>query len=457
MNEQPVNVARISWRDLFPWTIIFKTLPIAVGIPVLVWASMGVVLTPVGWIIGEQIFITDEMRLEDPFLKEFAEINRSPYRSVFRATASETTSPEVLGSLLSGPSLVFENITKPFRALFQANWSPREYLYLFFGAVWALLVWAFAGCAISRVCILRLTRDEPLGLDEAFNFACHKYKDCVGALVMPLAAIAFLCIPLAMFGLLLGFDFGVALAGIFWVFALAASAVIAFLLLGLMFGWPLIVASISAEGQNSFDAVTRSFAYTFQRPLNYVLYIVVAILFGGFCWLIVSNVTNGIVDLSYWSTSWGANRFGVEGYDDSVRRIDVVKGLIDPIPQTDQTPSVEGEPGIASEPPALSPFLNSGRRFIGFWNGIARTLAAAFIHGLFWCMASAIYLLLRKDVDETKMDEVYDVDEKRTYNLPPLKSDQHGVPQAQEPVPVDETAPTDASEVQEQNDRSSTD
>ena len=85
MNEQPVNVARISWRDLFPWTIIFKTLPIAVGIPVLVWASMGVVLTPVGWIIGEQIFITDEMRLEDPFLKEFAEINRSPYRSVFRA------------------------------------------------------------------------------------------------------------------------------------------------------------------------------------------------------------------------------------------------------------------------------------------------------------------------------------------------------------------------------------
>jgi len=55
-------------------------------------------------------------------------------------------------------------------------------------------------------------------------------------------------------------------------------------------------------------------------------------------------------------------------------------------------------------------------------------------------MASAIYLLLRKDADETEMDEIYIVDEKRTYELPPLKSDENGIPQVQEPRPVAEHA-----------------
>ena len=64
------------------------------------------------------------------------------------------------------------------------------------------------------------------------------------------------------------------------------------------------------------------------------------------------------------------------------------------------------------------------------------TLAASFMYALFWCLATAVYLLLRKDVDETEMDEVYQVDEKRTYELPPLKSDENGIPQVQTPVPA---------------------
>ena len=55
-------------------------------------------------------------------------------------------------------------------------------------------------------------------------------------------------------------------------------------------------------------------------------------------------------------------------------------------------------------------------------------------------MASAVYLLLRKDVDDTEMDEIYIVDERRTYELPPLKSDKSGVPQVQTPEPVEESA-----------------
>ena len=67
-------------------------------------------------------------------------------------------------------------------------------------------------------------------------------------------------------------------------------------------------------------------------------------------------------------------------------------------------------------------------------------------------MAGAVYLLLRKDVDDTEMDEIYIVDERRTYDLPPLKSDEQGVPQVQKPTPVDEE--TEKEEASEDKDAS---
>jgi hypothetical protein len=90
--------------------------------------------------------------------------------------------------------------------------------------------------------------------------------------------------------------------------------------------------------------------------------------------------------------------------------------------------------------------LSFSQNTIGFWNGLVRTIAASFLYGLFWCMASAVYLLLRKDVDDTEMDEIYIVDEKRTYELPPLKSDESGVPQVQTPTPVEDADNEDESD-----------
>ena len=55
--------------------------------------------------------------------------------------------------------------------------------------------------------------------------------------------------------------------------------------------------------------------------------------------------------------------------------------------------------------------LQMGRSLIGFWNGLARTVCVAFLYGLFWCLAAAGYLLLRRDVDEMEMDEIYVVDD----------------------------------------------
>ena len=453
--------------------IIFRTLPVASSVTVLVLAMLGVCATPMGWLVSESIFVNDQTRNANPFLAETAEINRSPYRGVFLAENEEQNYFQVLGLRVSGPRLVFHQIVRPFQTLFKAKTTAREFLYYLFGSAWTLAVWSFFGLGIARVCVLRLARNEQAGLDDAFDFSIDKFVTCFSALAMPLVAVFGMCIPMFVVGLFLGFDLGTVIVGLLWFVVLAISAIMGILLLGLMFSWPLIVSSVATEGQNAFDAMTRAYAYTFQRPIHYLFYMMVAVLFGGLVWLIAGSLANGIIDMGYWSTSWGANRT-------SPNRIEVIKGTLPSrvrsvAPQENMisqlAPTVE--PGLQEQPPVeplqveplqvdpeidpgvqgsipVSPslqlepeeavpvvsdaMLQRGRKLISFWEGMLKTVATAFIYGLFWCMASAIYLLLRRDVDETEMDEVYLVDERRTYDLPPLQSDADGIPQVQ-PLP----------------------
>ena len=398
-------------------------------------ALIGVVLAPMGWLVSETIFINEQVLQDSPYLGEVAEVNRSPHQGLFLASKIPENNFSILGTQISGPRLVFQRTLHPFVAIFGGSCSAREFWYYLLGSLWSILVWSYIGVGIVRISLLRMTRDERAGLDDAFQFANEKSLTAMLAVAMPLLTVLVLCLPTFLIGLLMGFDFGAWIVGMFWFVVLALSAVMGVLLMGLMFGWPLIVASVAAEGQNAFDAMTRAYAYTFQRPIHYLFYAIIAILFGGFCWIVASQLTEGVVNLSYWSTSWGANRTAVNRIDyirdkefnplgDSLTIEPRLGADLAATPEPNQvTPNVESE--------SNSTMLDSARWWIGFWTGCAKTIAAAFLYGLFWCMAGAIYLLLRHDVDETEMDEIFVVDERRTYELPPLRSDEDGIPQIQ--------------------------
>lgn len=448
MSDQPVIVNKVSWADLCPWTIIFRTLPVAASVTVLALSLVGVLAASFTWWLSETVFVGSESPLRDnTVFMDAVKNNTSPFRGVFVDAVSDHNSMDLLGAKISGPRAVFNRISEPFGFIFRSQipgsgptgeaqtlgvWG---FWYFLFGSVCSLAIWSFFGLAIARVCLLRITRNETIGIDDAVDFAFDHWPASAGGIGAPIIAVFALCIPAFLLGLLMTFDLGAALVGILWFLVLAVSAIMALLLLGLTFAWPLVVSSASCEGQNAFDAMTRAYAYVFQRPLNYLMYAIVAMLFGGFCWLVVAWLSAAVIDLGYWSTSWGANRAGGD-----VPRIEVIQGLTAQV----QTVTVQGVSKVESVEP--SSMLGFAQEAIGFWNGLIRTVAVAFLYGLFWCMASSIYLLLRKDVDDTEMDEIYIVDERRTYELPQLKSDENGIPQVQTPTPTDEKAteePTD--------------
>lgn len=424
MDSNPATVSKISWRDICPALILFRALPVSLTLTVLLLASMGAVLAAVGWLLVQGIFISDEMSKSDGALMYIAKINRTPHLALM----PESTAPGIGFFPFRGVDLVYTSIAQPVMEIFGLTAGLRRFLYFAGGTVWTLAVWSFFGCAISRVAMMRLTRDEPIGISTALRFAFNKSLSCMAGIALPFAAVFGLALPLALTGLVMSFAPGAFVAGLLWFVVLGISFVMAVILLGLTFAWPLVVGAIACEGQDSFDAMSRAFAYVFQRPIHYFAYAVIGILFSGFCWLIAFNVAQGTIHLAWWATSWGATASSKESGLHSAGPWSGLDDLTGFRPDDLRLAATGGGNSANADSSATAPADRVSMKLIRFWENAVRTLAAAFLYGLFWSIASAAYLLLRKDLDNTEMDEIWLVDQRRTYELPPLKPGDSGVP-----------------------------
>src|SRR5258708_33341852 len=103
---------------------------------------------------------------------------------------------------------------------------------------------------------------------------------------------------------------GEALLGLLWGLELLFGFLMAVVLIGVAAGWPLMFATISVEGSDGFDGLSRAYNYVFERPL-YVLWLAIVTMFYGslmifFVWLMAQTLTQ----LAVWGVAWG---MGFEG------------------------------------------------------------------------------------------------------------------------------------------------
>ena len=84
---------------------------------------------------------------------------------------------------------------------------------------------------------------------------------------------------------------------------------------------------------------------------------------------------------------------------------------------------------------------------LGFWDSCIALLVAGYVFSYFWTAIARIYLLLRLQVDGTEMDEIaFDeqAESEATYSLPPLVTDESGVPRVVDP-PALNAPPADSA------------
>jgi hypothetical protein len=334
----------------------------------------------------------------------------------------------------------------PLVYLFDPRAGFLDRLYLIFIILWTLAVWGFFGGAICRIAAVQVARNERIPLKEAILFSKERFASYFAAPVFPLILVSIFVVLLMLFGWVEWIPWvGDLFAGVFWPIVLLLGFIIAIVLVGLV-GWPLMVATISTEGTDSFDALSRSYSYVYQAPWQYLWYGFLAVVYGAALVFFVGFMASLMVFLGKWGVSSAV-------------------GLSNADPKYDREPSylfnyaptsfgwrdllISSNARFVEEKTELSYDGRSVRRLdfkpeykseISSMNSVGAFLVACWLYPLFllvvgfgysffWSASTIIYFLMRHSVDDTEMEEVHLEDEE--LEDPFLKQ----APPAPAPVP----------------------
>ncbi|HEY1784396.1 MAG TPA: hypothetical protein VGG30_02570 [Pirellulales bacterium] len=418
MAEDRGKVTTVVWPEVFPWLNLVTALRLAFNPRALIFAALAWVAVSAGWRLCGSVFTATLSPQADSHLAQtIVAAGQWPWSEPLPLNVWWQSPGDNPGGLLwwwSESPIVQGHLrlAAPFFGLFNPHLGAAEFFFLLVCGLWELAVWSFFGGAITRLAAVALAREELLSWGYLAAYAQRKWPSYFAAPLFPLLGVAMAAIPLAVFGLLLRSDVGMVIAGALWFLVLLAGLFMAVLLVGLFFGFPLMWATISSEGTDAFDALSRSYAYTYQRPLLYVLYSIAAGALGMLGWVVVVIFTSAIVDLGAWGVSWcSGNSFALETSAN--------------FPW--QSLLVDGPSPALIDVESASSTARLGLGLIRFWIDLGVTVAMAFMFSYFWTANTAIYFLLRRHVDATEMDEVY-IPGEGDRGLPPLEHDAAGVP-----------------------------
>ncbi|HZN33052.1 MAG TPA: hypothetical protein VFB80_04505 [Pirellulaceae bacterium] len=377
------TIRRISWRDLFPWLILLRTFRIAISPPLLALATAAVLIAPLGWRLAGLVF-------QPKF--ESGTTNLPVYQAAGENSFIAQWTPPAVREYLPGAQTAFleayQQLAEPLARLFRMRITLREMAYYAFGFLWTLALWSFPGAVISRHAVVNLAAESPPGIVETARFAARRWHWYVLAPLYPLVPVLIVALGIAILGLPIQFAPGAGsiLAVLAWIFVAIASLGVLWLFGGLLFGFPLMWPTISAERDgDAFEAFSRSYSYVYGKPLHYFFYVVVAALFGALCWAVVSGAATLLQEFGFWALAWGGTAAKVEPL--RFAALQFALGL--------------------PAPPNQGWAFSLGTVLIGLVLCVIHGVVAGFRFTYFFTVASAIYLLLRQDVDEKEMDEVF--------------------------------------------------
>jgi hypothetical protein len=329
-----------------------------------------------------------------------------------------------LGRSLVEPLVKF---LKPVLLLLHPDTGPKAGIYLFLVIVWTLLVWALFGGAITRMAAVEAARREKIGMVEALRFVVLRTPDhgprfvsFLMAPLFPILLVALIVILLIIFGLfeMLPVFGDIFVAGLGYPLVLIAGLVMALVLVGLV-GWPLMSATISTEGTDSWEAVSRSYSYVFQAPWHYLWYGLVAVAYGAVLVFFVGFMGSLLVYLGKWgleqtpfmrtanrepyylyayapqSYQWrelllrGGHAAGKQGGEELVSN-----GTIN-------------EAAYRQYVDSMTFYNKVGAFLVAIWLYLLFLMILGFAYSYFWSASNIIYLLMRRKVDDAELDEVY--------------------------------------------------
>lgn len=463
MPDEQGEIRDINFTKTLPWTELFRCFSIALELKKLLLAAAAILIMTSGWIVLASVFAptagsrpnaTDakydakEMKKpdepEEEAKKRLGDVLHSDQKKWdMRAAQTDRYRTWPWHSAHRGDNPFLRLKDSPGDLLDYAFWQkqvpvllePLDYfvspvgqfvspdadvvtkIFLFMGILWTLATWAIFGGAITRLAAIQIARKEKIGLVESVRFSLSKFLSFFGAPLFPFIGVGIiLVIMLIGSAVTLAIPYwGDLLAPLLWVLPLLGAFIMVLILLGLA-AWPLMYATISTEGSDSFDALSRSYTYLYQRPWHYLWYTLVALAYGVLVTLFVVFATSALVYLAKWGIDLNPLLRLREGEPASALFVysptsyEWRQLLVAPVPP-DKLANLEASMSWAQK---------AGAGIMAFWLVLVFLLMLGFAYSYFWTASTMIYFLLRKKVDDTDMEEVYlEEEEEESYSLPP--------------------------------------
>lgn len=256
----------------------------------------------------------------------------------------------------------------------------QEIAYLTFCLIWLSAVFGFFGGMLTRRAAVELGQRTIAPWSETLKIVSSRMTSYMWVTGMQLCAIAIMLLAPWLLGLISRLGPMAYVAGFLLLLLFPLAMAVGRLVLSMFVCFPLAVTAISCEKDaDAFEGFSRSNNYFFQRPVVTTLCVIV--LFGiGFVgyqivyWLLLSG----------WHWTRDAFLAGA-GYSVSDFIAKPAEGVSAPIDLRHAS-------------------RLTGWLLAGGW--LTRLLINAYVFSYFWSACAALYLILRRSVDSTNLDEL---------------------------------------------------
>ena len=394
MNEAPVVVRQIIWRDVFPWLLLLRVFRVAISPGPLLLATLAVILCSLSWWTCGFLFLSQ---------KDFATEQRPVLLSLPKAVRKGPsvvvpTSAHEIASNNNVAARPYWDLTEPVRQLFDSRLTFRHVVYYLAGSLVAVAIWSFVGGVISRQALVELGAEQPYDWFDGIRYVTRRYPQYLLAPLAPLLALVVMGLLLVPLGWLMQLDFGVFIAGLSWILVLVMGLVAAWLMVGLLFGWPLMFGVIgSKRDTDSLQAFSDSYSYVYGKPLHLLFYAIVALVLGGLAMYLVELFATAATEFGFWATSWGAG----------AARIELIRTQIAMLANGEEVKLLNAEGQKIEIPPSQQ----AGVWLISLVLTLVEVIKLAAAYSYFFASSAVIFLLMRLAGDEKEMDEIHMEDE----------------------------------------------
>jgi hypothetical protein len=316
-------------------------------------------------------------------------------RGDFEATTSHIAasfSHIVQGTLSLSPTGVVEGLMSLLIATPVALWNHQPMFMAVYG-LFALVVLAIGGGAICRMAACQASTGERLSVREAIDFALERWGRLAWSLLLPVLIAAAIGAVIVILGALMALPVLDVIGGLAYGLALALGFFVAFLMIGYVLGFPLLIPAVASENCDGADAMQRAYAYAVSRPLQLIGYWIVALVGATLGFLLVSIVCVVMLNAT-------AKLFGVLTDHPAL----ATAGGFDVFDLTHS-----GAEPVITAPGTAGTTWNQrwAGSAISFWQALVLSMVAAYVLAYFFSASTIMYLLMRRAVDGQDTEEIW--------------------------------------------------